>query len=393
MSCKVPLGKGWATNTVNTVIFRERGIFTLGRYQFTAFYAGKRILRLARRNLRSGQVSTFDLRGSYSLDDAHNCASLGYDADGFLHIAYDHHNTGLRYRRSKAPRSIAAWSEELAMTGNHEDRLSYPSFVPMPRNGPLLFLYRDGAAARGALRIKAWSAKRKSWSDRPTPILSGAEQRPWTSSPYWNHPAVGRDGTIHLSFVWRTAFLGKEKLVNNIDVDYARSPNRGRSWYSILGREFSLPITQVNSETVWPVSPGSSLINQSSMALDSKGYPHIVFYADDPDGIPQYQHLNFDGRVWRHRIISRRRKRFTLKGAGTLRIPISRPEIVIDAEDRLYVIYRGDLSGDRMVAQRLLPGDYEPNPQDIKVLWDETLESPSRSLTASGGRKTASCRC
>jgi hypothetical protein len=243
----------------------------------------------------------------------------------------------------------------------------------MPRNGPLLFLYRDGAAARGALRIKAWSAKRKSWTDRQTPILSGAEQRPWTSSPYWNHPAVGRDGMIHLSFVWRTDFLGKDKRVNNIDVDYARSPNRGQRWYSSLGREFALPITQVNSETVWPVSPGSNLINQSSMALDSKGHPHIVFYADDPGGIPQYQHLHFDGLVWRHRVISLRRKRFALKGAGTLRIPISRPEIVIDALDRVYVIYRGDLSGDRMVAQRLLPDDYEPNPQDIEVLWDEPL--------------------
>jgi len=197
MKTKIPLGKGWATNTVNTVIFRARGLLTLGRYQFAAFYAGKRVLRLVRRDLRSGKISTFDLRGNYSLDDAHNYASLGYDGDGFLHLAYDHHNTGLRYRRSKAPRSIAAWTEELAMTGKHEGRLSYPSFLPMPRNGPLLFLYRDGAAARGALRIKAWSAKRKSWTDRQTPILSGAEQRPWTSSPYWNHPAVGRDGMHH----------------------------------------------------------------------------------------------------------------------------------------------------------------------------------------------------
>ena len=112
LKSKIPLGKGWATNTVNTVIFRERGLLTFGRYQFAAFYAGKRILRLVRRDLRSGKVSTFDLRGNYSLNDAHNCASLGYDSDSILHLAYDHHNTGLRYRRSKAPLSIAGWTNE-----------------------------------------------------------------------------------------------------------------------------------------------------------------------------------------------------------------------------------------------------------------------------------------
>lgn len=370
---KLALGKGWAANTVNTVIFRERGLFSLGRYQFAAFYAGKRVLRLVRRTLNSGKIESFNLRGRYELDDAHNCASLGYDADGTIHLAYDHHNSGLRYRRSKRPRSIAAWTGEVAMTGAHEDRLSYPGFVPMPKGGPLLFLYRDGKAASGALRVKTWSAKRKAWTDHPEPILSGAGQRPWTSSPYWNHPAVAPNGTLHLSFVWRTDFLGGERRVNNIDIDYAKSKDRGRSWMSSLDRPFRLPITQVNSETVWPVSPGSNLINQCSMALDSKGRPHVVFYADDAGGIPQYQHINFDGKVWRHRVVSARTRPFALKGAGTLRIPISRPEIVIDGKDRVYVIYRGDLSRDRMVAQRLLPGDYHPCPDGVRVLWDEPL--------------------
>lgn len=56
-----------------------------------------------------------------------------------------------------------------------------------------------------------------------------------------------------------------------------------------------------------------------------------------------------------------------------IRHPISRTEIVIDDDDRVYVFYRGDLTGDRLVAQRLDPPDYQP-PGETFVLWDEPLE-------------------
>ena len=110
------------------------------------------------------------------------------------------------------------------------------------------------------------------------------------------------------------------------------------------------------------------------MAVDSKGRPHIVFYSDDPDKIPQYQHLWFDGKAWRHHYISTRDKPFVLVGGGTLQIPISRPEIVIDKQDRVYVIFRADFTNDRMAVQRLLPSAYEPDTSVTKILWPEPLE-------------------
>jgi hypothetical protein len=238
---------------------------------------------------------------------------------------------------------------------------------------PLLFLYRDGVWNKGRARLKEYSESSKTWVDRDPAILCGAQHLPWTSNAYWNHPAVGPDGSIHLSFVWRTNSLGAEKRINNINICYAFSRDKGRSWYSSRNRKFQLPITQVNAETVFPVSPGSNLINQCGMALDSHNRPHIVFYSDDPDGVPQYQHLWFDGREWQHHYISQRTQPFVLAGGGTLQIPISRPEIVVDDEDRVYVIYRGDLTENRMVAQRLLPPNYVSDPKDVRVLWEEDL--------------------
>jgi hypothetical protein len=375
------LGDAWAANTVNTVIFRHHAILTSGQWQFTAFYADEHTLRLVQRNLSIDAIETFDIPGGYNLRDAHNSISLGIDRAGFLHISYDHHGTRLRYRRSSAPHSIHGWTNEQPMTGAHEGNVTYPSFI-LPHlsqedsttAAPLMLLYRDGNAKKGSARLKTYDEVSKNWSDRPTPILSGAEQKPWTSNAYWNHPVTGTDGSLHLSFVWRTDSIGGEELINNINVCYARSMDNGVTWHTSHNRPYQLPITQVNAETVHPVSPGSNLINQTSMALDSQNRPHVVFYSDDSDGIPQYQHLWFDGEAWHHQFISQRTSAFSLMGGGTLQIPFSRPEIAVDKSDNVFVIYRGDLTDDRMTITRLSAPDYVFFPEKTRIAWDEDLE-------------------
>lgn len=354
-------------------IFRHHGVVTAGRYQFAAFYESRSTISVVRRDLASGAICTGEIDGRYDLYDAHNSISLGLDRDGYIHICYDHHASALRYKRSKTPLDVGAWTEELPMSGRLEDRVTYPTFLMPPEPGPLLILFRDGQHDKGAGVLKRYDEQHGTWHDVCPAVTSGADQRPWTSNAYWNHPAIDDCGRIHLSLIWRTHAQDDENRLNNIGIDYARSADYGQRWYSSRDRAFRLPITQVNSETVFAVSPGTNLINQSSMAVSRRGCPHIVFYSDDPDGIPQYQHVWFDGRRWRHRILSGRTIPFFLSGGGTLRLPISRPEVVIDDRDRVYVIYRGDLTGDCLTAQRLLPPDYEPSSEDLRILWDEPL--------------------
>lgn len=369
----IPLGEAWATNTVNMVIFRHHGIVTSGRFQFTAFYESEAVISVVRRDLVSGPLCRGEIAGRYKLDDAHNSISLGVDREGYIHICYDHHASALRYRRSTSPLNVETWTDEMPMNSRHERRVTYPTFIMTPEPGPLLMLYRNGRHDKGASVLKRYDECHQAWHDVASAVTSGARQRPWTSNAYWNHPAVDDEGCIHLALVWRTQAPESDGRINNIGIDYACSPDDGESWRSSRGYPLRLPITQVNSETVLPVPHGTNLINQSGMAVTRRGHPHIVFYADDLDGVPQYQHLWFDGRRWRHSILSRRIEPFVLSGSGTLRLPISRPEIVVDSEDKVYVIYRGDLTRDRLVAQRLLPPDYEADPADLRVLWDETL--------------------
>lgn len=367
------LGDAWAGNTINTVIFRHHGILTHLRKQTTAFYIDEHTLRLVQRDLETESILNYDMDGEYHLNDAHNSISLGVDRKGHLHICYGHHATRLRYRRSSRPNDITGWSNELPMTDMAEERVTYPTFLSPHHGFPLTLLYRDGVHNKGVALLKTYDEASESWKDHPQPILSGNESKPWTSNAYWNHPAIGRDGALHLSFVWRTHALGQEKLLNNINISYASSPDNGFNWVTSKGQAYQLPITPVNTEIIYPVSPGSNLINQCSMALDSRNHPHIVFYADDLNGVPQYQHLRYDGRQWHHQIVSARTQPFTLKGDGTLQIPISRPEIILDRSDNAFVITRGDHSQGRIVATLLAAPDYTWDPMNIQTLWNEDL--------------------
>lgn len=367
------LGDAWAGNTINTVIFRHHGILTHGQTQYTAFYVDEHTLRLVQRDLNTDTLQTHDIAGNYNLRDAHNSISLGMDREDHLHISYDHHATQLRYRRATQAHSIQGWTDELPMTGAHEERVTYPTFI-LPRHGyPLTLLYRDGVHNKGTARLKTYDETTQTWADHPQAILSGADQKPWTSNAYWNHPAIGSDGSLHLTFVWRTDTLGEEQRINNINIGYACSHDNGLSWQTSHGRPYKLPITQVNAETIHPVSPGSNLINQTSMALDSRNRPHVVFYSDDPNGIPQYQHLWFDGKVWHHQFISQRKVAFSLQGVGTLQIPICRPGIVIDRDDNAYVITRGDHTRDRIAATLLPAPDYLYQPTNTENLCEKDL--------------------
>lgn len=369
----INLGKAWASNTINTVIFRQSGLVTSGQFQYCSYYLDEKNIRFVKRNLLNDNIETYDLQGAYNLKDAHNSISMGVDDEGFIHISYQQHGSVLKYRRTNIPFDIHSWSNEISMTGEYEKSVTYPCFLNLHRNKKLLFLYRDGKVENATMRLKSWSSSNQHWEDLENPVLQGADQKPWSSNPYWNAPAVSLDDVIHLSFTWRTHSSDSADLINNINIDYAKSPDHGQKWFSSKEKLFLLPITQVNSETIFPISPSSNLINQSGMAVDKDGKPHIVFYSDDLEGIPQYQHLWFDGKSWKHQIITKRETPFILKGKGTLQIPISRPEIIIDKKNIVYIIYRGDFTGNHLIAHRFLPPDYDLDHSDQIPLTEEPV--------------------
>jgi hypothetical protein len=338
----VPIATGWARNQINAVVFRKNSVASFGGFQYAAFYDADSHVVIAKRKLglTEWQMMTTAFTGNTA--DAHNSISIAVDGRGFLHLSWNNHNRPLRYARGSLPGSLEL--DEATMIGDRlEVRVTYPEFYHMP-NGDLMFLYRDGASGSGNLVLNRWNAKTGSWYRVQTNLIDGENKR-----NAYPQTTVDRKGTIHISWVWRES----PDVATNHDLCYARSNDGGKSWVRSNGEKYQLPITAATAEYAWRVPQNSELINQTSMAADANGNPYIATYWRDQNStVPQYRLVYFDGKKWQASQVGERRTPFSLSGGGTKRIPISRPQIVIDTRDgkpKAILIFR-DIERDSRVS-------------------------------------------
>ena len=332
----VPVGEGWARNAINTVTFRQNAVTTHKRTQYTAYYDAEGYVVLAKRRLgsRHWHVVRTTLQGK--VRDSHNSISIGVDGAGFLHVAWDHHAQPLNYARSVRPGSLEL-TERLGMTGQHEDRVTYPEFFNLD-NGDLLFLYRDGSSGSGDTMLNRYDVKARAWRAVQHPLITGEGLR----NAYTNQIAIDRQGRWRLSWNWRET----GDVATNHDLCYAVSDDEGRTWRTSTGLSYTLPIKESTAEVVCAIPQNHELINQVSMTVDSQGRPIIATYWR-PEGaeIPQYHVVWHDGAAWRVSQVGRRTTPFTLSGGGARRIPISRPKVAVDRGDRIYFLFRDEERG------------------------------------------------
>ena len=87
------------------------------------------------------------------------------------------------------------------------------------------------------------------------------------------------------------------------------------------------------------------------MTVDSHGNPCIAtYFRPERTAVPQYHLVFHDGSKWYTTQVGERITPFSLSGGGTKRIPISRPKVLIDEQDRAYVIFRDSERGSRVTA-------------------------------------------
>ena len=337
----IPVGTGWANTSVNTTIFRKNSLVTFRDTQFIAFYDAQRYVVLGKRKLNSSkwQLKRTPYQGNTT--DAHNIISIMADGDGYLHMAWDHHNNPLHYCRSVEPGSLEM-TAMMPMTGQSENALSYPEFYKMP-NGNILFLYRDGASGRGNLVMNHYDIHTKQWTQLQSNLIDGQGQR----SAYWQ-AFLDVKGIFHISWVWRES----PDVSSNHDLCYARSTDGGRTWEKSTGEKYAIPITAATAEYACKITPNSELINQTSMFADASGLPYIATYwREAGSAIPQYHLVYLQGKEWKIRNLGFRKTAFSLSGQGTKRIPISRPQIIAWSSGKLLsaaMIFRDIERGDKI---------------------------------------------
>lgn len=351
------VGYGWANNSVNTVIFRKNAVTSHKDVQFTAYYDEDTNLILAKKHLESDVWERNKTQYKGNAKDAHNTISIAVDGDGFLHVSWDHHDTRLRYAVSKTPLSLELGPEQ-PMTGLNEKEVSYPQFYNL-KDGSLFFIYRSGRSGQGTLMANSYNLKRKTWKQVHENLIDGEQQR----NAYWQ-TVIDGEGNIHLSWVWRETW----DVSTNHDIAYALSRDGGKTWEKSTGEKYELPISAENAEYAWRVPQNSSLINQTSMTTDKDGNPYISSYWNEENST-QFHVVYLKDGVWQKERTDFREGIFHLGGGGTKKIPISRPEILVDTKNNskiIYLIFRDEERNNKIsLAYKPLQGKEQWQIKDI----------------------------
>ena len=312
------VGDGWANNSVNVTIFRRNALAAYHDTQYTAYYNQEQYVVIAKRKLGTDKWEVVRTPYKGNTNDAHNVISIMVDGEGYLHMAWNHHNNPLHYCRSVSPGSLQL-TAEMPMTGKEEQRVSYPEFYKLS-NGNLLFFYRNGQSGKGNMVINQYDVHTKQWKQLHSNLVDGEEQR----SAYWQ-AFVDAKGLIHISWVWRES----GDVASNHDLCYARSIDGGVTWQQSTGAVYQLPITKATAEYAVVIPQNSELINQTSMFADAAGHPYIATYWREAGSqVPQYHLVYNTGKRWIAANLGFRTTPFSLSGGGTKRIPISRPQLV-----------------------------------------------------------------
>lgn len=362
----VPVAKGWASNTVNTVVFRKNSLASGKGYQFIAFYDKDQHVVLGKRKSEDSEWELKQTIYKGKAVDAHNCISIAVDRHGYLHMAWDQHNNQLNYVKSIEPLSLDM-GDKIPMTGKNENRVTYPEFYNMP-NGDMLFLYRDGGSGKGNLVLNKYQLNTKKWTQLHSNLIDGEGKR----NAYWQ-ACVDKKGRIHLSWVWRES----PDVASNHDLCYARSADGGITWEKSTGEQYNMPINAGTAEYALKIPQKSELINQTSMSADQRGRPFIATYwRDQNSDVPQYRIIYKQKDNWHMQNLAFRSTAFSLSGGGTKRIPISRPQVIVRRNlftTKAALIFRDEERGNKV--SLAVNRNIKKNKWKLKDILDENLGS------------------
>lgn len=328
---------GYSKTSVNTAIFRQSALTTCGDTQFIAFYDKDLKLVLGKRAINKNGVNNekFLLKKTslkmFHANDAHNVISIAVDGDGFLHLAYDHHNTPLKYLKSVAPYSLDLEMAKMIPNDYKKEKdVTYPEFYNFS-NGDLLFVYRN----LNNMIMNYYDTKNKKW----TRLYDNLFENDALLRPYWQM-YVDENDCIHISWLWRSK--GWEPATNN-GIYYVKSSDYGKTWQQLFDSTSITPIfTRLNVKKIIDIPEKSNLINQTSMSSDSKGNVYIATYFNTKtDSITNYHLIVYNNKTIKDITLGHRKTNFSLQGMGTLMIPICRPKVVV-SQKKVFVFFRDE---------------------------------------------------
>lgn len=312
---KIPIDKVWAGHPVGFCLL------TNGNRQYIAYYNASRNMVVGQRNLSDPEFSlTVLLATSRETSegtstvlgwDSHNSVTLGVDRDGYIHLSGNMHVNPLTYFKSTAPNDISTLKQEMHMTGQNENRCTYPHFMNT-REGDLLFHYRDGGSGNGNEIYNIYSCATKQWTRLlDTPLTDGLG----LMNAYQTQPTLLADNWYHVYWVWRDT----PDCSTNHDLSYIKSPDL-KNWFNAFGEPVKLPVTP-NDKTVIvdPIPVKGGIINlAASLCFDNEGKPIFAYHKYDKDGNLQFYTARLSGKKWEIKQLTNWDYRWEFSGGGSI---------------------------------------------------------------------------
>jgi hypothetical protein len=301
-------------------------------HQYVAYYDAQRRMSVAQRRLDSTNWTITRLPSMLGWD-SHNYVTLALDRDGFLHVAGNMHGVPLIYFRSGEPHLAASLRRVPAMTGEREQRVTYPVFLH-DREGRLIFRYRDGGSGNGDDLYNVYDEATHAWHRLLNqPLLSGGGRM----NAYATVPKRGPDGRFHIVWVWRDT----PDCASNHTLSYARSDDL-RRWTDAAGRALALPITMESGVVVDPVPPRGGLLNVNrELGFDNAGRPVVTYHKYDAQGDLQVYAAHYESNAWKIVQVSDwQGYRWEFSGGGTILVEVNVGAVRPLGQGRLALSYR-----------------------------------------------------
>lgn len=344
------VGTGDIRTNINSTITRDAAITSVKlngtTYQAAAWWNETGTLTIAKRIYPGGAWAVQVYAGGsvphiIVFADNHETVDIGFDPNGYLHIAYGHHVSPLTYRKSTAP--IDTWDFQitglLPMLGTNETQVTYPTLFNDPA-GNLYIVFRDGIGTNGDMYFYKYDHASALWaattgSDSGGRILSYKA----SAGPYWDLPVFdanfGAGGFMHLSWVLRTSN-------ESYNAGYYYAKWDGAAWHDYPGNGITAPISPANAYRFLNIPTLSGLANVNSIAVNSSGIPHVAYVKNDAQKYAQYFVAYPSAGTWHEVQITHDPTVPWDEGidapGGGLYTTIARPRILITAANEIRVI-------------------------------------------------------
>jgi hypothetical protein len=294
--------------------------------QYLAFYDAERQMTVAMRRLPETNWTLVRLPEKVAWD-SHNYIALVMDAAGHLHLSGNMHVRPLVYFRTEQPLEITTFKRIAAMTGQDEQRATYPIFHTGP-GGELIFTYRNGSSGNGDQIYNVYDVATRTWRrllDKP--LLNGEGQR----NAYLHGPVRGPDGWLHLCWIWRET----PDCSTSHGICYARSRDWVH-WETSAGKPLQLPMTFATCETIDPVPVHGGAINGNVvLGFDAQKRPIVSYHKFDTNGFTQVFNARLEGGQWTQHQATDWKFRWDFSGGGSIGFDVKVGAVSVNADRKL----------------------------------------------------------